>query len=125
MNYLLGTDCIKACAHMKKEDAQINGVIVFSNKNRNGCWCTRNMTQIVDRYKTCFLKPNTSTTGRELIFYLHFNTDKINKINKISFLYLLFVQVSDDDIYTNYLTNTISIHFRYLKFTYKTNATTK
>ena len=55
-----GQDCAEACVHLKKAEDTINGVKVYSDTSKKGCWCGKKMYTIETtdkRYKTCFLIP--------------------------------------------------------------------
>ena len=38
-----GSSCIDICLERKKTDETINGVTVFTDTSKGGCWCERNM----------------------------------------------------------------------------------
>ena len=40
-----GSSCIDACLQAKQRDNSINGVSVFSDTSKGGCWCERNMNR--------------------------------------------------------------------------------
>ena len=63
IGYQKGSVCIDACFQMSKFDATINGVTIYSNTNKPGCWCEKGMTSINSdgEYKTCFLESKTYT----------------------------------------------------------------
>ena len=56
IGYQRGNVCINACLHMKKIDPTINGVTVYADTDRGGCWCEQHMKRIRGRFKTCFLE---------------------------------------------------------------------
>lgn len=59
--------CIIACIHMKKIDNTVNGVTVYANSSRLGCWCekgVRNVRASRTYYNTCIFE-DTSQKKRE------------------------------------------------------------
>ena len=66
---LLGSQCIEACVKLKKTENRINGVKVYTDTSRKGCWCEKKMKSIDNgepKYKTCLLLPE----GEYIIFVL-------------------------------------------------------
>ena len=61
---LQGDVCVKACLHMKQFDNLINGVTVYSDPTKLGCWCEQRMRTVrkSSRHKTCFLTPRYNRT---------------------------------------------------------------
>lgn len=58
VGYQRGSACVDACIKRKKEvDNTINGVAVFRDTSKGGCWCHSTMTgrNKVKKYKSCFL----------------------------------------------------------------------
>ena len=52
-----GISCIDACMEKRKTDPTINGVTVWSDTTKGGCWCERLMKSknTNKAYKSCFL----------------------------------------------------------------------
>ena len=44
---LAGNACVSACLHLKQFDNTVNGVTVFADTSRRGCWCERGMRKVL------------------------------------------------------------------------------
>ena len=55
-----GSECIVACIAKRELDTSINGVVIYSNSRRGGCWCEKNMKKRNKnwKYQSCVLKGN-------------------------------------------------------------------
>ena len=50
-----GSSCIDICLERKKTDETINGVTVFTDTSKGGCWCERNMREEIQLPNTCLV----------------------------------------------------------------------
>ena len=59
-----GSACVDACIKRKRTDRTINGISVFRDTRKGGCWCERKMNgrNTNARYKSCILKLPGKTT---------------------------------------------------------------
>ena len=62
-----GNSCVEECLYLKKYNQLINGVSVYSDGKKGGCFCHYNMTKIDDTVKTCFLKPHSTESSKKFI----------------------------------------------------------
>merc|ERR1712168_672136 len=62
-----GKECVDACLALKKEDVTINGVTVYSDSSKEGCWCESNMNYIWSNsaYQSCFLLENDKNPSED------------------------------------------------------------
>ena len=53
-----GSACVDACVERKRTDPTINGVTVFRDTSKGGCWCERTMNgrSKSTEYKSCIIK---------------------------------------------------------------------
>ena len=63
-----GSSCIDICLELRKTDKTINGVIVFADASKGGCWCKKQMTgtSSVTKYKSCFI--GDKCTSHQVVF---------------------------------------------------------
>lgn len=57
IGYYKEVQCINACLKSKEADNNINGVSVYNNASRKGCWCLKNMPHKDNnkKFKSCKL----------------------------------------------------------------------
>ena len=56
LSNLSGHVCLKACTYLSEMDASVNGMTVYANTSRPGCWCEKRMGSKVKNtpaFKTC------------------------------------------------------------------------
>ena len=56
---------MKACIAQKKIDDSINGVTMYQNEKRGGCYCEKTMAGVSSSsaFKTCFLEDSSKISG--------------------------------------------------------------
>ena len=63
-----GSACVDACLKRKRIDGSVNGVTVFTDTSKGGCWCEKRMhgRNSNAKYKSCFI----GVTGRTLFKWI-------------------------------------------------------